>query len=113
MHVHSNLCAVSDLLLFPSEVSMHATNQRSPSEAQGFCSCQVETFGNVTLEGMASGLPCIVDQRCSSHLVKNDVNGYTVCGGDANQYYQLTRRLCDGVEGAQLRMRLGNEGRRK
>ena len=39
--------AISDLLLFPSEV---------------------ETFGNVTLEAMASGLPCIVDERCSAHL---------------------------------------------
>lgn len=40
--------ASSDVLLFPSGV---------------------ETFGNVTLEGMASGLPCIVDITSGSHLV--------------------------------------------
>ena len=40
--------ASSDVLLFPSGV---------------------ETFGNVTLEGMASGLPVIVDAASGSHLV--------------------------------------------
>ena len=53
--------AASNLLLFPSEV---------------------ETFGNVTLEGMATGLPCIVDERCSAHLVVDGINGYTVRNGD-------------------------------
>lgn len=36
-----------------------------------------ETFGNVTLEAMASGLPCIVaDAIGSKSLVDNGVNGY-------------------------------------
>ena len=83
--------ATSDLLLFPSEV---------------------ETFGNVTLEAMASGLPCIVDERCGAHLVQDDINGYTVRGGDVDLYYQLAWRLCDGVKGAALRKRLGGEARR-
>ena len=47
--------ASSDVFLFPSSV---------------------ETFGNVTLEAMASGLPVIVEAGCSGHLVENDENGY-------------------------------------
>lgn len=83
--------AISDLLLFPSEV---------------------ETFGNVTLEAMASGLACIVDERCSAHLVQDGKNGYTVRGGDVDVYHRFARRLCHGAEGAALRKRLGDEGRR-
>lgn len=84
--------ACSNLLLFPSEV---------------------ETFGNVTLEGMASGLPCVVDARCSGHLVTHGVNGFTVERGDAatQTYYELSRKLCDGAEGAALRRKLGRAGR--
>ena len=82
--------ACSDVLLFPSEV---------------------ETFGNVTLEGMASGLPCIVDERCSAHLVTDGVNGYTVERGDSQMYYERARMLCDGADGAALRLKLGEAGR--
>ncbi|HEX6982587.1 MAG TPA: glycosyltransferase family 1 protein [Balneolaceae bacterium] len=46
----------SDIFLFPSET---------------------ETFGNVTLEAMSSGLPCIVaDAPGSKSLVESGVNGY-------------------------------------
>lgn len=60
---------------------------------------------------MASGLACIVDERCSAHLVVDGVNGYTVRGGDVEAYYRLAKRLCNGAEGAALRKQLGDEGR--
>jgi glycosyltransferase involved in cell wall biosynthesis len=46
--------ASCDILLFPSDV---------------------ETFGNVTLEALASGCVAIVEQNCSGHLVKHGLNG--------------------------------------
>lgn len=84
--------ACSDLLLFPSEV---------------------ETFGNVTLEGMAAGMPCIVDGHCSGHLITDGVNGYTVERGDGavDKYYELSRKLVDGASGERLRRKLGSSGR--
>lgn len=52
----SRAYASSDIFLFPSHT---------------------ETFGNVTLEAMASGLPCLVaDAIGSKSLVRNSVNGY-------------------------------------
>ena len=49
--------ASSDLLLFPSDV---------------------ETFGNVTLEALGSGIPAVVESLCSRHLVTNGIEGFTV-----------------------------------
>ena len=46
--------ASADVLLFPSDV---------------------ETFGNVTLEALSSGTPCVVEEKCSGHLVDHGVNG--------------------------------------
>ena len=42
----------------------------------------VETFGNVTLEAMACGLPCVVDESCSGHLVADGVSGFAIASGD-------------------------------
>jgi phosphatidylinositol alpha 1,6-mannosyltransferase len=63
--------ASSDLFLFPSAV---------------------ETFGNVTLEAAASGLPLIVESGCSGHLVIHGVNGFACQDGDLEAYYNST--LC-------------------
>jgi glycosyltransferase involved in cell wall biosynthesis len=52
--------ASSDVLLFPSDV---------------------ETFGNVTLEALASGCPCVVEEKCGGHLVTHGVNGFTCPAG--------------------------------
>jgi len=49
--------ASADILLFPSDV---------------------ETFGNVTLEGLGSGIPAVVEGSCSRHLVTDGVEGFTV-----------------------------------
>lgn len=65
--------ASSDVLVFPSDV---------------------ETFGNVTLEALASGVPCVVEAKCGEHLVAHGVNGYTCAAGDFESFYQATRRIC-------------------
>uniref|UniRef100_A0A7S2UW85 Glycosyl transferase family 1 domain-containing protein n=2 Tax=Fibrocapsa japonica TaxID=94617 RepID=A0A7S2UW85_9STRA len=71
--------ASADCLLFPSDV---------------------ETFGNVTLEALASGVPCVVEQGCSGHLVENGKNGFTAPSGDVEKFYTATKRI---IMDAQLR----------
>jgi hypothetical protein len=53
----------------------------------------VETFGNVTLEAVASGLPLVVEAGCSGHLVKEGVNGFAIESANFNEYFEATRRL--------------------
>jgi phosphatidylinositol alpha 1,6-mannosyltransferase len=67
--------------------------------AEAYASCDillfpsgVETFGNVTLEALASGCVGIVEQNCSGHLVQNGYNGYTCPDGDFEAYYAATRK---------------------
>eukprot|EP00924_Labyrinthula_sp_SR-Ha-C_P005847 augustus_masked-scaffold_14-processed-gene-6.8-mRNA-1 protein AED:1.00 eAED:1.00 QI:0/-1/0/0/-1/1/1/0/463 len=81
----AEIYASSDILLFPSGV---------------------ETFGNVTLEGMSSGIPALVDKGCSSHLVENEVNGYTCTNFE--EYYTGIEKL---VLDESLRKKFGKEGR--
>jgi len=52
-----------------------------------------ETFGNVTLEAAASGLPLVVSEGCSSHLVVNGGSGYECADGDENSFYNATKEL--------------------
>jgi phosphatidylinositol alpha 1,6-mannosyltransferase len=68
--------ASSDVLLFPSDV---------------------ETFGNVTLEALASGCPCVVEEKCGGHLVEHGVNGFTCPAGDFEAFYQATKRIVQDV----------------
>lgn len=68
--------ASSDVLLFPSDV---------------------ETFGNVTLEALASGCPCVVEEKCGGHLVQHGVNGFTCPAGDFEAFYQATKRIVQDV----------------
>jgi hypothetical protein len=76
------------------------------------CGARCVAVAHGAVEGMATGLACVVDERCSSHLVEHGCNGFTVRSGDVEAYYTHMRRLCDGAEGAALRKRLGDEGRR-
>lgn len=68
--------ASSDVFLFPSSV---------------------ETFGNVTLEAAASGLPLVVEEKCSGHLVNHGVNGFLCEAGNVQAFYDGTVRLLRDV----------------
>jgi glycosyltransferase involved in cell wall biosynthesis len=80
--------ASSDIFLFPSAV---------------------ETFGNVTLEAAASGLPLVVEAGCSGHLVNHGVNGFACQDGDVEAYYNST--LCLVLDDMR-RKSMSEEGRK-
>jgi phosphatidylinositol alpha 1,6-mannosyltransferase len=65
----------------------------------------VETFGNVTLEAVASGLPLVVEGGCSGHLVKEGVNGFAIEKANFNEYFEATRRL---LTDASLQKKMSN-----
>ncbi|MEX0594182.1 MAG: glycosyltransferase family 1 protein [Balneolaceae bacterium] len=68
-----------------------------------------ESFGNVTLEAMASGLPCIVaDAVGSRSLVRHGVNGYHVAPGSAEPFAE---RLAELIGDAELGERMGKASR--
>ena len=78
--------ASSDVFLFPSDT---------------------ETFGNVTLEAMASGTPAVAaDATGSNALVDHGVTGFLAAPGRAADFLDHTQRL---VEDAALRYRMGCE----
>jgi phosphatidylinositol alpha 1,6-mannosyltransferase len=80
--------ASADIFLFPSSV---------------------ETFGNVTLEAMASGLPVVVESKCSGHLVRDGENGFACRAGDDTVFFRKTLQL---VLNHDLRRRFSAESRR-
>lgn len=83
----STAYASSDIFLFPSAV---------------------ETFGNVTLEAAASGLPVVVESACSGHLVHDSENGFTAAAGDEETFYEATLAL---VEDRHMREEFGANSR--
>ncbi|MCG8374609.1 MAG: glycosyltransferase family 1 protein [Balneolales bacterium] len=81
--------ASSDIFLFPSHT---------------------ETFGNVTLEAMASGLPCIVaDAIGSKSLVENGVNGFWA---EKENEKEFTEKLEKIVSDESLRKSMAEESRK-
>lgn len=82
--------ASSDIFLFPSET---------------------ETFGNVTLEAMSSGLPCVVaDATGSKSLVESGINGFLAPPRDTGEF---ARRVKEIAEDDALRERMGRAARQK
>ncbi|MEM7568187.1 MAG: glycosyltransferase family 1 protein [Pseudomonadota bacterium] len=69
-----------------------------------------ETFGNVTLEAMASGLSCLVsDASGSRDLVVHGENGYLAIARDVDSHASFLSSL---LTNAALRARFGAESRR-
>ncbi len=80
--------ASSDVFLFPSTT---------------------ETFGNVTLEAMASGLPAVCADATGSHsLVEDGVTGFLCPPGDVDYFYDAVAGL---VRDKKRRTRLGAAAR--
>ncbi|MGK7369201.1 MAG: glycosyltransferase family 4 protein [Candidatus Halalkalibacterium sp. M3_1C_030] len=82
--------ASSDIFLFPSDT---------------------ETFGNVTLEAMSSGLPCVVaDATGSRSLVESGVNGYLAPPRNTKEFAARVNKIAqdDG-----LREQMGKAARQK
>ncbi len=58
-----------------------------------------ETFGNVTLEAMSSGVPCLVaDAIGSKSLVQNGVNGYWAEKESVADFTQKLMKMCSDRE---------------
>jgi glycosyltransferase involved in cell wall biosynthesis len=82
--------ASSDIFLFPSDT---------------------ETFGNVTLEAMSSGLPCVVaDATGSRSLVESGVNGYLAPPRNTKEFAARVNKIAQDDE---LRKRMGEAARQK
>ena len=82
--------ACSDIFLFPSET---------------------ETFGNVTLEAMASGLPCVVaDAPGSKSLVESGVNGFIAPPRDTKEFARYVEKI---AKDDTLRKKMGKTARQK
>jgi glycosyltransferase involved in cell wall biosynthesis len=80
--------ASSDVFLFPSDT---------------------ETFGNVTLEAMASGVPTVcADATGSNALVENDTTGILAPAGDVDAFFDAVKHL---VTDAPQRARMGRAAR--
>jgi len=74
----SRAYASSDVFLFPSET---------------------ETFGNVTLEAMSSGLPCVVaDATGSRSLVESGVNGFLAAPRDTQGFAERVADIANDQE---------------
>ncbi len=82
--------ASSDIFFFPSDT---------------------ETFGNVTLEAMASGLPAVVaDATGSKSLVKDGENGFVIPVESTDKFYTFIDKL---VTDSELRKGMGQDGLEK
>ena len=76
-----------------------------------FFPSDTETFGNVTLEAMASGLPCLVaDAQGSKSLVEHDVNGFLIPVEKKERFFKRAEEL---VYDKTLRKRMGRASMKK
>lgn len=67
---------------------------------------KTETFGNVTAEALASGLPVVAfDYAAAAELVRHDVNGFLATLPDSNEFITHAVAAADDVTLARLRSR--------
>jgi len=72
-----------------------------------FFPSDTETFGNVTLEAMASGLPCVVANAAGSKsLVRQNTNGFLVPVEKPDEFYAALEKL---ITDDQLRQKMGHK----
>lgn len=58
-----------------------------------------ETYGNVVLEAMASGIPCVIaDGGGSKDLIVNGINGFSCSPYDENEYVERIKTLLHSNE---------------
>lgn len=70
---------------------------------------QTETFGNVTIEAMASALPVVAyDHAAAAEYIEDGVNGRVAPLGDADRFMIVA---CELAGQPQMRRRLGQEAR--
>jgi glycosyltransferase involved in cell wall biosynthesis len=75
------------------------------------CSVRPEPFGQVVLEGLAAGVPVVAAAAGGpAELITNEVDGILTKPGDAAELAAALRRL---AEDADLRLRIGEAGRRR
>ena len=90
--------------------------QREESLAQHYASADAflfpslsETFGNVVLEAMASGLAVLAFDHAAAHEhLRHDINGLRVAAGDRDAFVSAAFQL---GQDAALRARLGQAAR--
>lgn len=76
-----------------------------------FFPSDTETFGNVTLEAMASGLPCVVaDATGSKSLVEHGINGFIAPADRPGLFEQHLTHL---IEDKETRSRMSHESVKK
>lgn len=58
-----------------------------------------ETYGNVVVEAMASGLPCVIaDGGGSASFIRNNINGFKVSPNESDQYLSTINKLLSNKE---------------
>jgi len=76
-----------------------------------FFPSDTETFGNVTLEAMASGLPCVVaDATGSRSLVDHGVSGFVIPVERSDKFYTFIEEL---INDESLRLRMSESAIKK